>query len=87
MASPPTVALLGGTGKVGGWVLEMALERNYKVKAMCRKPEKLDAYKDKIETVAGKLKHTYRIASTKSSYSTEQAPASSKYFFQNCLFN
>ena len=53
MAETKSIALLGSTGKVGGWVLEMALERNYKVKAMVRKAAKLDAYKDKIEIVEG----------------------------------
>ena len=56
MSDVKTVALLGSTGKVGGWVLEMALERKHKVKALVRKPEKLDAYKDKIEIVQGGIK-------------------------------
>ena len=53
MSENKTIALLGSTGKVGGWVLEMALERKYQVRALVRKPEKLDAYKDKIQTVQG----------------------------------
>jgi len=56
MASVKTVALLGSTGKVGGWVLEMALERNYKVKALVRKAEKLAAYKENIEIIEGGIK-------------------------------
>ena len=56
MSGVKTVALLGSTGKVGGWVLEMALERKHQVKALVRKPEKLDAYKDKIEIVQGGIK-------------------------------
>ena len=53
MSANKKVAILGSTGKVGGWVLEMALERNYHVKALVRKAEKLDAFKDKIEIVQG----------------------------------
>ena len=56
MSGVKTVALLGSTGKVGGWVLEMALERKHQVKALVRKPEKLDAYKDRIEIVQGGIK-------------------------------
>jgi len=36
-----TIALLGSTGKVGGWVLEEALERGYKIRALVRKPDKI----------------------------------------------
>ena len=39
-----TIALLGSTGKVGGWVLEMALERGHTVRALVRNPDKLDDY-------------------------------------------
>ena len=53
MSGSKTVALIGSTGKVGGWVLEMALERNLQVKALVRKAEKLDAFKDKIQIVEG----------------------------------
>ena len=56
MSGVKTVALLGSTGKVGGWVLEMALERKHQVKALVRKPEKLDAYKDRIEIFQGGIK-------------------------------
>jgi len=53
MSGNKTIALIGSTGKVGGWVLEMALERKYQVRALVRKPEKLDAFKDKIQIVQG----------------------------------
>ena len=56
MSGSKTVALIGSTGKVGGWVLEMALERKHQVRALVRKPEKLDAYKDKIQIVQGGIK-------------------------------
>ena len=39
-----TVALLGCTGRVGGWVLEMALERGHTVQALVRTPEKVDEF-------------------------------------------
>lgn len=56
MSGNKTVALIGCTGKVGGWVLEMALERKHQVRALVRKPEKLDAFKDRIEIVQGGIK-------------------------------
>ena len=56
MSGHKIVSLIGSTGKVGGWVLEMALEREFKVRALVRKPEKLDAFKDKIEIVQGGIK-------------------------------
>ena len=56
MSGSKTVALIGSTGKVGGWVLEMALERKHQVRALVRKAEKLDAYKDKIQIVQGGIK-------------------------------
>ena len=43
-----TVALLGSTGKVGGWVLEMALERGHTVRALVRNPDKLDEYSNYV---------------------------------------
>ena len=53
MSTSKKVALLGCTGKVGGWVLEMALERGFSVRALARKAEKLEAYKEKIDIVEG----------------------------------
>lgn len=48
-----TIALLGATGMVGGYVLQEALSRGYKVRALARTPAKLDAYKDDITIVQG----------------------------------
>jgi len=44
-----TVAILGSTGKLGGWVLEGLLEKKYNVRALCRSPEKLNHYLKKEE--------------------------------------
>jgi len=35
------IALLGGIGRVGGWVLEASLEKGYVVRALARSPLKL----------------------------------------------
>ena len=61
MSGNKAVALLGCTGKVGGWVLEMALERKYHIRALVRKPEKLDAYKEKIQIIQGGIKDEDKI--------------------------
>ncbi len=39
-----TVGLIGATGRVGGWVLEMCLAKGYDVVALVRSPEKLKEY-------------------------------------------
>merc|ERR1712218_123643 len=44
-----TIALLGSTGKVGGWVLEMALERGHTVRALVRNLDKLDDYSNYVQ--------------------------------------
>jgi putative NADH-flavin reductase len=48
-----TVALLGATGMVGGYILEQALEQGYTVRALARTPEKLDAFRQRITIVEG----------------------------------
>ena len=47
------VALIGSTGRVGGWVLEECLSRGYDVTALVRKASKLDTYQDRISVVEG----------------------------------
>ena len=48
------IALIGATGRVGGWVLETLLERGYtSIQALVRTASKLEAYTDKITIVAG----------------------------------
>lgn len=53
----PRVALIGGTGRTGGWVLEALLnERKEEVstiKVLARSPDKLSQYQDKITVVTG----------------------------------
>lgn len=44
---PTTVALLGSTGKLGGWVLEALLDGGYQVRALVRQSDKLQAYADR----------------------------------------
>lgn len=46
-----TVALLGGTGGVGGYFLDYALERGYKVRMLCRSPDKVDDSKKENENL------------------------------------
>ena len=48
-----TIALLGATGMVGGFVLEQALEQGYQVRALARTPQKLEAFKDRIAIIKG----------------------------------
>lgn len=50
------IALLGGTGKVGGWVVEELIARNYvatNIRVLARSPEKLKHIKDQITIVKG----------------------------------
>lgn len=42
--APLVVGILGATGKAGGWVLEGCLEKDYKVFALMRSPDKVKAY-------------------------------------------
>lgn len=48
------VSILGGTGKAGGWILEMALERGYTVRALARSPKKLEKYSE-VQVIQGGL--------------------------------
>ena len=47
------MALLGATGMVGGYLLQEALARGYRVRALARTPGKLDHYRDRITIVQG----------------------------------
>ena len=42
----PSVAVVGATGRVGKYVFQGALDRGFKVRALLRNPEKLDAVGD-----------------------------------------
>lgn len=48
-----TIALLGATGMVGGYLLREALARGYKVRALARTPDKLDEFAGQITIVQG----------------------------------
>lgn len=47
------VALIGSTGRAGGWVLEECLSRGYSVTTLVRTASKLEAYQDRISVVEG----------------------------------
>lgn len=51
-----TIALLGATGMVGGFILQEALGQGYDVRALARTPQKLAAFKDRITIVHGDAK-------------------------------
>ena len=44
-----TVALLDSTGNIGGWVLEMALERGHTVRALVLNMDILDEYSNYVQ--------------------------------------
>jgi putative NADH-flavin reductase len=48
-----TVALLGATGMVGGYLLEDALRRGYTVRALARNPAKLAQFASRITIITG----------------------------------
>ncbi|MEH6568918.1 MAG: NAD(P)H-binding protein [Halioglobus sp.] len=48
-----TVALLGSTGMTGGFILQDLLTHGYKVRALARSPQKLDAMRNQITIVKG----------------------------------
>lgn len=48
-----TIALLGATGMVGGFIVREALSQGYDVRALARSPRKLDALQDRITVVEG----------------------------------
>eukprot|EP00854_Cymbomonas_tetramitiformis_P017668 gene17668-21049_t len=39
-----TIALLGATGKVGGWILDEAMRKKIKTRALVRKPDAIGEY-------------------------------------------
>lgn len=56
-AQPPsrdtTIALLGGTGLVGGHILQAALSRGYQLRVLSRSPQKLGYLDQRIAVVSG----------------------------------
>ena len=57
-----TLALLGGTGMVGGYLLRDALARGYDVRVLARTPAKLNALADQITIVQGDARDPAAIA-------------------------
>ncbi|RLQ21648.1 NAD-dependent epimerase/dehydratase family protein [Seongchinamella sediminis] len=53
VSQPTTIALLGGTGMVGGHILQQALARGYPLRVLARSPEKLAYLGERITVVAG----------------------------------
>lgn len=48
-----TIAVLGGTGMVGSFILQEALEQGYQVRVLARSPQKLEHLKDQITIIEG----------------------------------
>lgn len=48
-----TIAIVGGTGKVGRFLIQKSIENNYKVKILMRNPEKMSNCKYDIDIVKG----------------------------------
>lgn len=57
-----TVALLGATGMVGGYLLQEALARGYAVRALVRSPAKLAQFEGRITMVQGDARDPAAIA-------------------------
>ncbi len=52
-----TIGIIGGTGKVGRFLIQKAIENNYKVRVLVRNPEKLSNSKYNIDVVKGDAKN------------------------------
>ena len=57
-----TIAVLGATGMVGGFILQEALAQGYTVRALARTPQKLDMLKGRITIVQGDARDPSAIA-------------------------
>jgi putative NADH-flavin reductase len=62
VTEPYTVALLGGSGMVGGYLLREALSRGYEVRALARTPARLDEFRKRITIVQGDARDPVAIA-------------------------
>lgn len=49
------IAILGSTGFVGGILINKAIKQGYQVKTLARRPEKLQAIRDKVEIIEGSI--------------------------------
>ncbi len=57
MKKPPTIAVLGGTGKAGKYIVEQLIEHGYPIKMLVRSPEKIAAKNPLIEVVMGSARN------------------------------
>lgn len=48
-----TIAIVGGTGKVGRFLVQKAIENNYKVRMLMRNPKKISNFKYDVDVVKG----------------------------------
>ncbi len=48
-----TIAMLGATGMTGGYIVQEALAQGYKIRALARTPQKLDALKEQVTIIEG----------------------------------
>jgi len=58
------IAILGSTGFVGKVLLEKALEKGHQVKTLVRDPEKLGAYRERVEYVSGNASQADKLEKT-----------------------
>jgi len=58
------IAILGSTGFVGKVLLEKALEKGHQVKTLVRDPEKLGAYRERVEYVSGNASQSDKLEKT-----------------------
>jgi len=58
------IAILGSTGFVGKVLLEKALEKSHQVKTLVRDPEKLGAYRERVEYVSGNASQADKLEKT-----------------------
>ncbi|MGG3806475.1 NAD(P)-dependent oxidoreductase [Metabacillus fastidiosus] len=49
------IAVIGGTGKVGRYIADIALQKGYQVRMLVRNPERLAHKNDRIEIVKGDI--------------------------------
>jgi len=58
------IAILGSTGFVGKVLIEKALEKGHQVKTLVRDPEKLGAYRERVEYVSGNASQADKLEKT-----------------------
>ena len=58
------ITILGSTGFVGKTLLAKALDRDYQVNTLVRDPEKLGAYRERVEYVSGNASQSDKLEKT-----------------------